>query len=452
MEPGRALQSRRSGSLAAWLHTIARNRTVDRLRAAGRRPNLVPFSASERRRTSRTRRRLDRVAASGTILGGAALGPGPEGELAATELRHDPRGARRAADDERTAIVLAYREELTQTEIAERLGWPLGTVKTRTRRALLRLREALPRSSARGGAGADPGADRRTNARTMMGAMDHDEVRELLEDAAVEPDGLERLMAGDTPTAALVAGHLAGCPDCTRRARPAPPIGRADPADASVPCRRPSSGTGRSRYVAAARPPAGPGQPRPPVDRSAAAAVAARIRADARVRGTARSRSSPVSPPPWSWRSRGTALIVNGNRDALGRARRREIEALGDVAPLDGSHRRPSRTSSASGSRARPAAATTGTLVFSPSIDRARRRRRRAGARRPPVTEYRCWVEVDGRRAGDRQDVLRRRSRLLGRRRAGGRRAGRRAPGSASRSSISPHRDQPAEPVLVSAG
>ena len=49
----------------------------------------------------------------------------------------------------------------------------------------------------------------------MMEAMDHSEVRELLEDAAIEPGGLERLMAGDTPTASIVAGHLAGCADCT---------------------------------------------------------------------------------------------------------------------------------------------------------------------------------------------------------------------------------------------
>ena len=45
--------------------------------------------------------------------------------------------------------------------------------------------------------------------------MDHDAVREQMELAAVEPDGLERLMAGDTPTAQAVAGHLAGCPACT---------------------------------------------------------------------------------------------------------------------------------------------------------------------------------------------------------------------------------------------
>ena len=131
------------GSLAAWLHTIARNRTVDRLRSAGRRPSLVPFSATggEDEQDSAA---LDRLVAAGTIVGGAGLGPGPEGELAATELRHVIRDALDELPDvERTAIVLAYREELSQSEIAERLGWPLGTVKTRTRRALLRLRGAL---------------------------------------------------------------------------------------------------------------------------------------------------------------------------------------------------------------------------------------------------------------------------------------------------------------------
>ena len=45
--------------------------------------------------------------------------------------------------------------------------------------------------------------------------MDHDAVLEALELATVEPDGLDRLMAGDTPAAQAVAGHLAGCPDCT---------------------------------------------------------------------------------------------------------------------------------------------------------------------------------------------------------------------------------------------
>lgn len=131
------------GSLAAWLHTIARNRTVDRLRAAGRRPNLIPLSSASGE-DEQAGAALDRLVATGTVIAGAAASAGPEGELAATELRQVLRDALAGLPDpERTAIVLAYREDLTQSEIAERLGWPLGTVKTRTRRALLRLRGVL---------------------------------------------------------------------------------------------------------------------------------------------------------------------------------------------------------------------------------------------------------------------------------------------------------------------
>lgn len=131
------------GSLAAWLHTIARNRTVDRLRAAGRRPNLIPLSSAAGN-DEQNGAALDRLVSAGTVIGGADIGAGPEGELATAELQRLLRDAVAGLpEDERTAIVLAYREDLSQSEIADRLGWPLGTVKTRTRRALLRLRSAL---------------------------------------------------------------------------------------------------------------------------------------------------------------------------------------------------------------------------------------------------------------------------------------------------------------------
>jgi len=49
--------------------------------------------------------------------------------------------------------------------------------------------------------------------------MDHAEARERLELAALEPGGLERLMAGDTADAAAIAGHLAGCEACADELR-----------------------------------------------------------------------------------------------------------------------------------------------------------------------------------------------------------------------------------------
>jgi len=132
-----------TGSLASWLHAIARNRAIDRLRAAGRRPVLVDLGAmaAPDEDSSGT---LERLASRGSVVAGSVPSADPEASVAAADVRDALRVAVAAMpDDERTVILLAYQDDLSQTEIAERLGWPLGTVKTRTRRALHRLRVAL---------------------------------------------------------------------------------------------------------------------------------------------------------------------------------------------------------------------------------------------------------------------------------------------------------------------
>jgi RNA polymerase sigma-70 factor (ECF subfamily) len=106
-DPGR-------GTPEAWICTMTRTRALDRLR-----------------------RRAARREEPGEAAPGASAAPKAEEALA----------VRKALDglsaDQRHALELAYYEGLTQSEIAKRLDEPLGTVKTRIRAAMIRLREAL---------------------------------------------------------------------------------------------------------------------------------------------------------------------------------------------------------------------------------------------------------------------------------------------------------------------
>ena len=133
------------GSLIAWLSTIARNRTVDHLRAAGRRPAPAPFSAftwADGSDGSAT----DWLEVAGEFVGAAAAEPEPEAAVVSSETRETIAMALATlGPQERQVILLAYQEGLTQSEIAARLGWPIGTVKTRTRRAQRQLRDVLDR-------------------------------------------------------------------------------------------------------------------------------------------------------------------------------------------------------------------------------------------------------------------------------------------------------------------
>jgi RNA polymerase sigma-70 factor (ECF subfamily) len=112
------------GVVGAWLLTIARSRAIDRLRAKRARP--------------------DHVADERVTLEIAGADVSAERALISAEQITRVRHALDALPAvQRAAVDLAYYQGMTHAEIAERLDQPLGTVKTRIRQALLKLRDAL---------------------------------------------------------------------------------------------------------------------------------------------------------------------------------------------------------------------------------------------------------------------------------------------------------------------
>jgi RNA polymerase sigma-70 factor (ECF subfamily) len=131
------------GTLPAWLTAIARNRAIDRLRAAGRHDRAASFSSFVRTEAD-DHSVVEWLTATGELIGVAGAEPAPEIALTNKETRASIEDALKRLDPaERRVIVLAYDGGLTQSEIAAKLGWPIGTVKTRTRRALRHLRDRL---------------------------------------------------------------------------------------------------------------------------------------------------------------------------------------------------------------------------------------------------------------------------------------------------------------------
>lgn len=106
-----------------WLVTIARSRALDRLRVVGSRTRLA-----------------NEVQAQPTETAGDAAADALKSEQGA--MVRDALG--KLPEEQMRTLFLAYFEGLTQTEISARLGEPLGTVKTRMRSGLIKLRELLP--------------------------------------------------------------------------------------------------------------------------------------------------------------------------------------------------------------------------------------------------------------------------------------------------------------------
>jgi RNA polymerase sigma-70 factor (ECF subfamily) len=117
------LYSSQKGRLASWLTTMAKNRSIDRLRSRERRSKLRNGFEQE------------------TQMEKGWQAPDPSLEVEIGELGQQARSAVMELTPEQQEVInLAYFEGLTQQEIATKIGTPLGTVKARIRRGLGRLK------------------------------------------------------------------------------------------------------------------------------------------------------------------------------------------------------------------------------------------------------------------------------------------------------------------------
>jgi RNA polymerase sigma-70 factor, ECF subfamily len=116
-------------SVFSWAVLLTRSRVIDRLRARGRRLRTVAGSTEDEEYGGTTD--------ASTVESAADTA---EKNDEAVRVRYV---LNNLSSEQREAIELAFFEHLSHHEIAARLGQPLGTVKARIRRGLLKLRERL---------------------------------------------------------------------------------------------------------------------------------------------------------------------------------------------------------------------------------------------------------------------------------------------------------------------
>ncbi len=117
-------------SVFSWAVLLTRSRLIDRLRARGRRLRVVVSSTDD----DETQ---DRMADASTEESAADTADRNEEALRVRSVLSQ------LPADQREAIELAFFDDLTHHEIAAQLGQPLGTIKARIRRGLLKLRERI---------------------------------------------------------------------------------------------------------------------------------------------------------------------------------------------------------------------------------------------------------------------------------------------------------------------